>query len=184
MLAVAAVPLDTAAANRLAASSPYYNSLMRTTCVATLLSGGHAPNALPQSASANVNCRMLPEDDSENVAVTLRRAIGDPQVSVTCTYSAVPAPLSPLRKDVLNAVEKITSAQWPGVVVTPTMSTGASDSKFLRLLGVPVFGVSGMFIDIDDNRAHGKDERIGVREFYDGVDFMYSFIKTLTSSEG
>lgn len=181
MLAVAETPLDTATANRLAASSPYYNSLMRTTCVATMLSGGHAPNALPQTARANVNCRMLPDDDSGNVARTLRMVIADPQVTVTCTYASVAAPLSPLRADVMNAVEKITDSMWPGVIVTPTMSTGASDGKFLRLAGMPVYGVSGMFIDMDDNRAHGKDERIGVNEFYEGTDFMYTLIKTLTS---
>ena len=107
--------------------------------------------------------------------------IADPQVTVTCTYASVAAPLSPLRADVMNAVEKITDSMWPGVIVTPTMSTGASDGKFLRLAGMPVYGVSGMFIDMDDNRAHGKDERIGVNEFYEGTDFMYTLIKTLTS---
>ena len=181
MMAIARTPLDTSAATRLASSSPYYNSLMRTTCVATMLSGGHAPNALPQTARANVNCRMLPGDDSGNVARTLRMVIADPQVSVTCTYASVAAPLSPLRADVMGAVDSITVAMWPGVIVTPTMSTGASDGKFLRLLGIPVYGVSGMFIDMDDNRAHGKDERIGIRSFYEGTDFMYALITTLTS---
>ncbi len=179
MLAMARTPADTAAANRLAASSPYYNSMLRTTCVATMLSGGHAENALPQSARANVNCRMLPDDTPEHVLATLRSAIADPGVSVTCTYASTAGPRSPLRKDVLSAVERVSESLWPGVVVTPVMSTGATDGKFLRAAGIPVYGVSGMFADIDDVRAHGRDERIGVKEFYKGLEFMYRFIKEL-----
>lgn len=179
MLAAAATPTDMAAANRLAASSPYYNSMLRTTCVATMLSGGHAENALPQSARANVNCRMLPDDTLENVLATLKSAVADPGVSVTCAHASVAAPRSPVRQDVMDAVERITSSLWPGVVVTPVMSTGATDGKYLRAAGIPVYGVSGMFGEIDDVRAHGRDERIGVKEFYEGLEFMYRFIKTL-----
>jgi acetylornithine deacetylase/succinyl-diaminopimelate desuccinylase-like protein len=179
MLAMAAQPLDTAAANRLAASSPYYNSMLRTTCVATMLSGGHAQNALPQSARANVNCRMLPDDTPQHVLETLQVAVADPQVSVTCAYASTAGPRSPLRKDVLDAVERVAGAMWPGVVVTPIMSTGATDGKYLRAAGIPVYGVSGMFGKIDDVRAHGRDERIGVKEFYEGLEFMYRFIKAL-----
>ncbi len=181
MLAMALIPLDEAAARRLAASSPYYNSMLRTTCVATMLSGGHAENALPQTARANINCRMLPDDTAENVLATLRAAIADPQVTVACTYASTAGPRSPLHKDVMSAVESITGSMWPGVVVTPVMSTGASDGKFLRAAGIPVYGVSGMFADIDDTRAHGKDERIGVKEFYEGLEFTYRFIKALSS---
>jgi acetylornithine deacetylase/succinyl-diaminopimelate desuccinylase-like protein len=179
MLAAAATPTDMAAANRLAASSPYYNSMLRTTCVATMLSGGHAENALPQSARANVNCRMLPDDTLENVLATLKSAVADPGVSVTCAHASVAAPRSPVRQDVMDAVERITNSLWPGVVVTPVMSTGATDGKYLRAAGIPVYGVSGMFGEIDDVRAHGRDERIGVKEFYEGLEFMYRFIKTL-----
>jgi acetylornithine deacetylase/succinyl-diaminopimelate desuccinylase-like protein len=181
MLAVATTPLDTAAAARLSASSPYYNSLMRTTCVATMLSGGHAENALPQTARANVNCRMLPDDTQEKVLATLQSAVADPQVSITCAYASAAGPRSPVRKDVMNAVERVTASMWPGVVVTPIMSTGATDGKYLRAAGIPVYGVSGMFGDIDDVRAHGRDERIGVKEFYEGLEFMYRFIKELAS---
>jgi len=180
MIAVLKTPLDTAAANRLAASSTYYNALMRTTCVPTMLSGGHAENALPQTARAIVNCRMLPDDSVENVLATLRRVLADSQITVRQLGQPRPGPLSPLRKDVMDNVEKLTASMWPGVTVTPTMSTGASDGKFLRQAGIPVYGVSGIFADIDDVRAHGRDERIGVKEFYDSVDFMYKFIKSVT----
>ncbi len=183
MLAMNHRPLDTAAAARLAYSSPFYNSMMRTTCVATMLSGGHAPNALPQLATANVNCRMLPDDTQEHVIATLRAVVADTNVHIACVDNPTPAPFSPLRKDVMDAVERVTAAMWPGVVVTPVMSTGASDGKMLRAAGIPVYGVSGMFGDIDDVRAHGRDERIGVREFYEGVEFMYNIIKALSSGQ-
>jgi acetylornithine deacetylase/succinyl-diaminopimelate desuccinylase-like protein len=183
MLSVAKIPLDTAAANRLAQSSAYYNALMRTTCVATMLGGGHAENALPQSAYANVNCRLLPDDTPEAVLAILKSVVADSQVTVTISHASATGPISLLRKDVVDAVEKLTRSLWPGVVVAPIMSTGASDGKFLRLAGIPVYGVSGMFADIDDVRAHGRDERLGVREFYEGVEFMYRLIRTLTSKE-
>lgn len=178
MLAILKTPLDTAAAGRLASASPYYNALMRTTWIPTMLSGGHAENALPQSARATVNCRMLPNETAENVLATMRRVLADSQIIVTQIAPARPGPLSPLRKDVMVAVEKLTTAMWPGVIVTPVMSTGASDGKSLRQAGIPVYGVSGIFADIDDVRAHGRDERIGVKEFYDGVEFTYRFIRS------
>ena len=180
IVAVLKTPLDTSAANRLAVSSAYYNALMRTTCVPTMLSGGHAENALPQTARALVNCRMLPDDSAENVLGTLRRVLADSQITVTQVGQPRPGPLSPLRKDVMDIIEKLTTSMWPGVVVTPVMSTGASDGKFLRQAGIPVYGVSGIFADINDVRAHGRDERIGVKEFYAGVEFMYRFVKSLT----
>ena len=181
MFAILKTPLDTAAANRLAAASSYYNAMMRTTCIPTMLSGGHAENALPQTARAVVNCRMLPDDSVENVLTTLYRILADSQITVTQRGQPRPAPMSPLRKDVMDIVEELTASMWPGVTVTPIMSTGASDGRYLRQAGIPVYGVSGIFADIDDVRAHGRDERIGVKEFYEGVEFMYKFIKTLTS---
>jgi acetylornithine deacetylase/succinyl-diaminopimelate desuccinylase-like protein len=181
MLAIARIPMDTAAANRVANASPSYNSKMRTTCVATMLSGGHAENALPQTAQANVNCRMLPDDSPENVLATLKAVVADTQVTITCTNSSMIGPRSPLRKDIYEALDRLTASMWPGVIVTPYMSSGASDGRMLRAAGVPVYGISGMFVDMDDNRAHGKDERIGVKEFYKGVEFMYRFLKALTS---
>ena len=174
---------DTAASRRLSASSAYYNAMMRTTCVATMLNAGHAENALPNSAEAIINCRMLPDDNPENVTSVLKSVLADNQISVTQTYASFTAPVSLLRDDVTGPVSSISSSMWPGVNVTPIMSTGATDGKYLRRVGIPVFGVSGMFGDIDDVRAHGKDERIGVQEFYNGVEFMYRFIKALSSGK-
>ncbi|MCX6132369.1 MAG: M20/M25/M40 family metallo-hydrolase [Ignavibacteriales bacterium] len=179
MLAILKTPIDEAAANRLAASKPYYNALMRTTWVPTMLNGGHAENALPQSARAVVNCRMLPDEKVETVLAMFHLFLADSQITVTQIAPARPGPLSPLRKDVMDAVDQLAASMWPGVTVTPVMSTGASDGKFLRQAGIPVYGVSGMFADIDDVRAHGRDERLGAKEFYDGVEFMYRFLRLL-----
>jgi len=181
MLRMAKLPVDTSAANRLAKISPIYNSKMRTTCVATMLSGGHAQNALPQTAKANINCRMLPGGNPDNILAVLTEIVNDPQVTISLAYTSTVSPLSPLRKDVLGIVDRLTASMWPGVVVTPDMSTGATDGRLLRAAGIPVYGISGMFGDLDDIRAHGKDERIGVKEFYKGVEFMYTFIKAVTS---
>ncbi|MBG0859288.1 MAG: M20/M25/M40 family metallo-hydrolase [Bacteroidales bacterium] len=181
MLAVSKVPVDLAAAERLAKVSPYYNSQIRTTCVATMLSGGHAQNALPQSATANVNCRMLPGETTGNVTATLKKIINDPEIEVTCTYASTVSPLSPLRDDVVRTVDNLAASMWPGVIVIPSMTTGATDGRLLRAAGIPVYGISGMFADMEDVRAHGRDERIGVKEFYNGVEFMYRLMKALTS---
>ena len=177
MLTMARVPLDTAAANRLAKASPFYNSKMRTTFVATMLSGGHAENALPQSAQANINCRMLPDESPENVLAVLKAVVADTLVTITCTNASTLSPRSSLRKDVLDDLDQLTASMWPGVIVAPYMSSGASDGKFLRAAGIPVYGITGMFADMDDVRAHGKDERLGVKEFYKGAEFIYRFIK-------
>jgi acetylornithine deacetylase/succinyl-diaminopimelate desuccinylase-like protein len=179
MRALAAVPPDAAAAARLSASSPYYNSLMRTTCVATRLEGGHADNALPQLARAIVNCRMLPEDSPQEVKDALVRVLADPAIAVTAVGAPRPSPASPLRPDVVRAVDAVTAAMWPGVPVVPIMSTGATDGLHLRRAGVPVYGVSGLFDDIDDVRAHGRDERMAVWAFFDGLEFMYRLEKAL-----
>jgi acetylornithine deacetylase/succinyl-diaminopimelate desuccinylase-like protein len=180
MRALAAATPDLAAAARLSASSPYYNSLMRTTCVATRLAGGHADNALPQMARAIVNCRILPEDSPDDVQATLVRVLADPAISVTPVAPPRPSPASPLRPDVVRAVESVTEGMWPGVPVLPIMSTGATDGLYLRRAGVPVYGVSGLFDDIDDVRAHGRDERLAVSAFFDGLEFMYRLEKMLT----
>jgi acetylornithine deacetylase/succinyl-diaminopimelate desuccinylase-like protein len=180
MQAMAKTPLDTGAAERLSAASPYYNAMLRTTCVATMLQGGHAENALPQSATATVNCRLLPEHTPEGVLSALRTVVADDQVAVRLLHASALSPLSPLRNDVVAAVEEITATMWPGVVVTPVMSTGATDGRLLRRAGIPVYGVSGMFTDADDVRAHGRDERLGVSAFEEGVEFMYRLMKSLS----
>ena len=183
IMAILMTPPDTAAARRLQTSSAYYNAMMRTTCVATMLSAGHAENALPQTAQAIINCRMLPDDNPDNVMEVLKSVLADDQISIIRLDPSFDAPLSPLRKDITVLVQQISSVMWPGVRVTPIMSTGATDGRYLRRDGIPVYGISGMFGDMDDVRAHGKDERIGVKEFYDGVEFMYRFIKALSSDK-
>ncbi|HZH31095.1 MAG TPA: M20/M25/M40 family metallo-hydrolase [Pyrinomonadaceae bacterium] len=174
-------PLDTAVA-RLSAS-PYYNALMRTTCVATRLEGGHADNALPQVARATVNCRILPQEKAADVEATLRRVLSDEQISVTPIAVSKPSPPSPLRPEIMGAIEQLTSEMWPGVPVVPIMGTGATDSLFFRQVGIPVYGVSGIFDDIDDNRTHGRDERIAVKSFYDGREFLYRLTKAFSSAK-
>jgi acetylornithine deacetylase/succinyl-diaminopimelate desuccinylase-like protein len=190
MKAVAKQSPDPAAVQRLSAM-PYYNSLLHTTCVATMLSGGHAPNALPQTARANVNCRIFPGEDPEVVHKTLEKVVNDPKVKVTVVpqlapdgkvVPVVPVPPSPLLPEVTQAMEKILRVVWPGVPLVGTMSTGATDGKYTRIAGIPTFGISCMFFDKNDNREHGRDERVGVQDFYDGVEFGYQLMKELSSS--
>jgi acetylornithine deacetylase/succinyl-diaminopimelate desuccinylase-like protein len=184
MRAVAREPVDPAAAARLSALSPYYNAQMRTTAVPTLLEAGHAENALPQTARATINCRMLPDESPDDVQRTIQRVLDDTTIHVSRLAEPKPAPLSPLRADLMRTVQELASSMWPGALVLPVMSTGASDGVYLRRAGLPVYGVSGMFGDIDDVRAHGRDERIGIKEFYDGITFMERFVKALTRNAG
>ena len=179
MKTVARTPTDEAAAARLSASSVYYNALLRTTCVATQLQAGHAENALPQTARATVNCRLLPEDTAANVEQTLVRVLADEQIKLSTISPAKPSPASPLAPELFGAVERVTKEMWPGVYVVPVMETGASDSLYLRGAGIPAYGVSGMFFDVDDVRAHGRDERVGVKQYFEGVEFEYRLIKAL-----
>jgi acetylornithine deacetylase/succinyl-diaminopimelate desuccinylase-like protein len=178
MRAIAKNPRDTAAIRRLSAS-PVYNGMLRTTCVATMLEGGHAPNALPQLARANVNCRVLPNHDFKDVEATLVRLAGDTAVHVV-SPQPLGAPASPLSDEVLRPIERLTSEMWPGVPVVPTMSTGATDGRALRGKGIPTYGVSGLFGDMDDSRAHGRDERMLIKSFYDGQEFLYRLVKELS----
>jgi len=179
MRAVARATPDLAAAARLSAALPYWNSMMRTTCVATRLAGGHAQNALPQLATANVNCRILPGVSPESVKDTLVRVLADPKIAVSFVGQARPSKPSPLRPDVVGAVESLTKEMFPRVVVVPVMSTGATDGLYLRNGEIPTYGVDGNFGDIDDVRAHGRDERIGVKQFFEGLEFQYRLIKAL-----
>jgi len=158
----------------------YYNALMRTTCVATLLEGGHAENALPQMARATVNCRILPGEDPEEVKRVLQRIVSDEKVTITAVAAAKPSPPSPLVAEVMGPIERITGAMWPGVPVVPIMSTGATDGLYLRQAGIPVYGVSGIFGDIDDSRAHGRDERILVESFFGGLEFLDRLVRALS----
>jgi acetylornithine deacetylase/succinyl-diaminopimelate desuccinylase-like protein len=173
---------DSAAAMRLAARVPYYNALMRTTCVATRLFAGHADNALPQLARATVNCRLLPDEPPDSVQAILTRIIGDTAVHLSQVDTPTPSPASPLRTDIMGPIEQLAREMWPQAALVPEMSTGATDGLYVRNAGIPVYGVSAVFERIDDVRAHGRDERIGVKAFHDAAAFWYRLVKTLGSA--
>jgi len=165
-----------------AAASPFYNALLRTTCVATMLEGGHAENALPQRAAATVNCRILPGKDPDEVERTLRRVVADTAVVVSRTFAAMPSPPSPLPPAVEQKIGSVVASMWGPLPIVPMMEAGASDALLLRNAGIPVYGVSGYFADPNvpaDTRAHGLDERIGVKAFYDQLEFTYRLLKAL-----
>jgi acetylornithine deacetylase/succinyl-diaminopimelate desuccinylase-like protein len=174
---------DQEAMKRIAAASPTWNSMLRTTCVATMLEGGHAFNALPQLAAANVNCRVQGDDSLEYVTETLKKVIADDQVHISLTNQEENSPILPLRPDLTRAISRITDSMWPGVIVLPTMSTGATDGRMLRLAGIPTYGVQGFFGERDDNRAHGRDERMLIQSFYEGQTFLYLLVKTLSVAQ-
>jgi len=168
---------DAEAAGRLAQTAAY-NSMMRTTCVATLMQAGHARNALPQKATANVNCRILPQESVDDVRGTLARVLADDAIAITTlSQSTVAAPASPLNPRVMKPIEELTRSMWKGVPTIPLMSTGATDSSHFRANGVPMYGVSGLFGDINDVRAHGRDERVSVKSFYEAQEFLYQLVK-------
>lgn len=190
MKAILKTPPETEAVDRLS-RDPVDNSTLRTTCVATRLDAGHANNALPQRAQAVVNCRILPGHSAEEVRQILIRMFADPQVTVKYIDVAGPvmdkAPEAesyappPLRRDVFVPLEKIAASMWPGAPVIPTMATGASDAVYANAAGLPTYGVSGIAIDRNDIRAHGKDERLPIDSFYSGLDFYYRYLKAITS---
>jgi acetylornithine deacetylase/succinyl-diaminopimelate desuccinylase-like protein len=172
-----------AAANATVSRDPRYNSMLRTTCVTTRLNGGHASNALPQTATANVNCRMAPGHDPADVRAGLIRVFGDTSIEVSRAPAMSQAQPSPLNPEVMTAVERVTRELWGGnVAVIPTMGTGATDSRFLRSSGIHGYGVSGLFGDPNDSRAHGKDERVLVKSFYDSGEFLYRLVKALSGT--
>lgn len=181
MRGVLKTPPDPAAIEFLA-DIPTYNSRLRTTCVATRLEAGHADNALPQRARATVNCRVLPGESIDEMKNMLLTVIADDQVTMTQMAEAKLSPPSPLTPPILSAIENITESMWPGVPVIPTMSTGATDSLYLRNTGIPVYGVSGLFLDIDDMRAHGQNERISIKSYFEGQEFLYQLTKALSAS--
>jgi acetylornithine deacetylase/succinyl-diaminopimelate desuccinylase-like protein len=182
-------PSDAAAAARLS-EEPLYNSMLRTTCVATMVNAGHAPNALPQRAEANVNCRIFPGHTPAEVREQLMKVFADPKVEVQLLNSAqkpsdeglreksVTPP--PLNEEVFGKLHAVVEKMWPGIPVIPQMETGATDSKYTMAAGIPSYGFCGMGIDEDDVRAHGRDERIRVESYYTGVDFEYRYLKALT----
>lgn len=179
MKALAANPADTAA-ERVVSSVPPYNASLRTTCVATLLSAGHAPNALPQTATANVNCRIIPGETPESVRAELVRVFADTAIQVSEGSGGGPSDPSPLNPEVMDVVERLTEQMWPGTPVVPSMSTGATDGRHLRAAGIPTYGVSGLFGEIGEGRAHGRDERMSVKSFEDGTKFLEALVRELS----
>jgi len=164
-------------------NSPYYNALARTTCVATMLEGGHAENALPQRARAVINCRVLPQADVGTVERKLNELAAPFDVRISTVYAPVPSPLSALQPAVLNPVTQVARELWPGIPVIPEMSTGATDGLFLRNAGIPTYGVGAVEKDPDDNRAHGRDERIRISSFYKSLEYWYRLVKRFSGAE-
>lgn len=171
-------PGDTAVLERLSAF-PLYNALIRTTCVPTMMTAGHAENALPQTASATVNCRLLPVDNALDVQKTLRQVLADPAIAITEMAPAKLGNYKPLNTQLMAVVTAATNKFWPGLPVIPLMTTGASDGVYTNVAGIPTYGVDGLFGDEDDVRAHGRDERVLVKSFYDALDFYYEVITGL-----
>jgi acetylornithine deacetylase/succinyl-diaminopimelate desuccinylase-like protein len=191
MRAILKTPPDQQAIARLSAT-PRFNANLRTTCVATMLSGGQAPNALPQFAKANVNCRIFPGHTQEDIRQQLIKIINDPTVTVKYkddagnlhdkgTDRVSPTP-PPLRSDIFGPLNKVVAEMYPGLPILPEMESGASDSIYTIAAGIPSYGISGVAIDTDNFRAHGRDERLGISSFDAGVDFYYRFLKALTSN--
>ena len=190
--ALLATPPDPAAIDRLS-KDPRYNATMRTTCVATMMSAGHAPNALPQRAAANVNCRIFPGHSQEDIRLDLLKLFNDPTLSVRyqsdsgeitdhgSDRKALAPP--PLRPDVMGSLRSVAAKLWPGTPVIPIMETGASDSIHTMMAGIPSYGISGIAIDHDDVRMHGRDERVPVESYYTGVEFYYQLLKKLTTAQ-
>jgi acetylornithine deacetylase/succinyl-diaminopimelate desuccinylase-like protein len=190
MKAMLRTPPDGDAVARLS-HDPIDNSTTHTTCVATRFNAGHANNALPQRAEANVNCRIEPGHSAEEVRRQLIKILADAKITVRSVDNfgnisdtapdrkSLPPP--PLRSDVFAPLEKITSEMWPGTPVIPEMATGASDGVYTMGAGMPTYGIAGIAIDRDDIRAHGGDERLGVASYYKGVDFYYRYLKAVTS---
>ncbi len=182
MRAILRDPPDAAAAARLS-TRPTYNAQLRTTCVATRLDAGHADNALPQTAHAVVNCRALPGEPVPAVQQTLVRVLANDKITVTQIGSYTLSPPSPLKSEIVQSIERLTAEFWPGVPVVPVMSTGATDSRFLRNAGIATYGHSGLAGEMFDGRAHGKDERLLVKSFFDGQEYLYRLVKALSSGK-
>ena len=174
---------DAAAMARVAKGSTSWNATLRTTCVATMLEGGHATNALPQLAAATVNCRVHPDDKADDITETLKKTVADTAVHITMQGTPEPGPVSPMRDDILRATRELTASLWPGVQAVPIMVMGATDGRATRAAGIPTYGVQGFFYDRDDIRFHGRDERLGVQSFYEGQTFLYELVKRLAGTE-
>ena len=184
MIAAAASPqLRDEAAARLSAADPAWNAVLRTTCVATMVDAGHAPNALPQRATANVNCRILPGHDPQAIRSALSQVLGDPGIVVTIAGNIDPtSPPPPLSPAIVDPIHRIAGEIWPGVPVLPSMSPGATDGRFTNAAGIPTYGVTGLFADPDGGGVHGLNERIRVRSLYEGRDFLFDLVKAYATA--
>jgi acetylornithine deacetylase/succinyl-diaminopimelate desuccinylase-like protein len=178
MKAIAAGTADSGAVMRLS-SRPNYNAQLRTTCVATRLEGGHADNALPQLARAMVNCRILPGESVDSVRAALVQAVADERIAVKQEPVDTGSDPSPLTKELQDAIRKVASKFWPGVPLIPVMNSGGTDGRFLRNAGIPTYGHSGLAGESSDNRNHGRDERVSVKSFRDGQEYLYQLVKVL-----
>jgi acetylornithine deacetylase/succinyl-diaminopimelate desuccinylase-like protein len=181
MRAVAKIPTDLAAAERLS-KNVRLNAQLRTTCVATLISGGHAENALPQRAKATVQCRMMPGESGAHVQSVLVGVLNDGKIAVTVDAPPIESPESAPTEWITRKTSTLVHSMWPGVPIIPTMATGYSDDRQTRSAGIPSYDVSGVWMDVDENRAHGRDERIGVQEFDQSVEFTYRLLKTMSQT--
>jgi acetylornithine deacetylase/succinyl-diaminopimelate desuccinylase-like protein len=178
MESIGAGRADDAAVARLAEANPIWNAMVRTTCVPTLLNAGHAANALPQRAEAIVNCRILPGQTIAQVHAILRDVVSDPQVDVALADPPGPIPPAPsLTAEIMQPVEALVGEMWPGVPVVPSISTGATDGRFLNAAGIATYGVSGIFVDPDGNGVHGLNERVRVKSLHDGRTFLYRLVR-------
>jgi acetylornithine deacetylase/succinyl-diaminopimelate desuccinylase-like protein len=178
MRAVAENPPALDAAARLS-HNVRFNALLHTTCVATLISGGHAENALPQRARATIQCRMMPGDTEAHVHAMLVGALADPGIQVTLDAPPIVSPESPPSLELMATFARVTHSMWPKVPLVPTMATGFSDDRQTRNAGIPSYDISGVWMDADENRAHGKDERVGIQAFDDSVEFTYRLMRSL-----
>src|ERR1700704_382566 len=165
------------------AANPVYNAQLRTTCVATMLEGGHAVNALPQLARAKINCRIMPGEPIDDVKATLERVLADDQITVTQLDQPVLSAPSALHEEIMGSIEKLSQQFWPGAVVLPTMSAGATDGSYLRNAGIPTYGHSGLAGDVAESRAHGRDERIPVKSFFEGNEYLYRLVKAFAGGK-
>jgi acetylornithine deacetylase/succinyl-diaminopimelate desuccinylase-like protein len=172
---------DLSAAERLA-TDPTDNAQLRTTCVATMLEAGHAENALPQRARATIQCRMLPGDTQEQIQAALQQVLADPAMKLTITRAATPSPESPPSTAVMAIYTRVVRSMWPGLTVMPSMDAGASDSKYTRAAGIPSYGATSNFFDLEDMRAHGRDERIRADRFVEGEEFAYRLMKAFSAA--
>jgi len=180
MIRFAENPEDTKASDRLAVESSYVGTT-RTTCVVTMLRGGHAENALPQSATATVNCRVFPGVPVADVKQALQREIGNDTIEFAETYPPTESPISELREDIRAAVSEAVQVRYPGVKMIAYMESGGTDGMHFRRAGIPTWAMSGVFMNPDEMFAHGLNERVPVKAFYDALDHWSVIIKDLTS---